>query len=283
VTSHRQRLDRWLRQQAFGDYGNLTRLTVKHSAQGTKGSVVGEHRVERITSDDIRECADTLENMVNDDAGGMGGMQRYVIESWHDDGETASARFAVRVQGYDPDMDNLDSEDAEPPTRSGALSQQMRHNEVIMKTLVAGMGGAIQSLQRSAARNAELVETLMAQRMEDFKVVEEALSHKHERELSMMEQTAEIERKDKLIEKGLTLLPAVVNRISGRELVAAPSPRDAMLKGLVDTLTPDQLNAIAGQLNPEQQIVLLEMLQAFQRDDETKLARANGSKSGGKS
>jgi hypothetical protein len=274
MTNQRQRLDRWIRQQAFGDYGMLCRFTIKHSAQGNKGSVVGELKVEKIIADDIRECADNLENMVTDDASGMGGMQRYLIESWHDDSESPSARFALRVQGYDPDVDNLDSDDAEPPTKGGILGQQMRHNEIIMKTLVAGMGGAIQSLQRSAARNAELVETLMSQRLEDFKVVEEALSHKHEREMEMMEQTADIDRKDKLVEKGLTLLPAVVNRISGRALVAAPSPRDAMLKTLVETLSPEQLNGIAGQLNPEQQVVLLEMLQAFQNDDEH--ARGNG-------
>lgn len=270
MTSQRQRLDRWIRQQAFGDYGSLTRFTIKHSAQGAKGSPVGELKVEKVTADDVREIADNLDNMVADDASGMGGMQRYVIESWHDDGETASARIALRIQGYDPDIDNMDSDDAEPPTKGGILGQQMRHNEIIMKTLVAGMGGAIQSLQRSAARNAELVETLMSQRLEDFKVVEEALSHKHEREMELMEKNADIERKDKLVEKGLTLLPAVVNRISGKQLIAAPSPRDEMLRSLVETLTPDQLQGIAGQLNPEQQIVLLEMLQAYQQDEQRK-------------
>jgi hypothetical protein len=268
MMTHRQRLERWIRQQAFGDYGSLTRFTVKHSAQGSKGSVVGEVKVEKITGDDVHECADSLDNMVNDDASGMGGMQRYVIESWHDDSDSASARFSLRVQGYDPELDNMDSDDAEPPTRAGALSQQMRHNEVLMKSFVAGMGGAVQSLQRTAARNAEMVETLMAQRLEDFRVVEEALSRKHEREMEMVEQTADVERKNKIIEQGLTLLPVVANRMAGRQLVAAPSPRDAMLKGLVETLTPEQLNSIAGHLSPEQQIVFLEMLQAFHSDQQ---------------
>lgn len=279
MTGHRQRLDRWIRQQAFGSgYGNLSRFTVKHSSQGSKGSLVGEHKVEQMTTDDVRDCADALEAMVNDDAAGMGGMQRYVIESWHDDSESASARFALRVQGYDPDVDNMDSDDAEPPTKAGALSQQMRHNEMIMRTLVAGMGGAIQSLQRSASRNAELVEKLMEQRLEDFRVVEEAQSRKHERELELLERNAEIDRKDLLMEKGLTLLPAVVNRMAGKQILAAPSPRDAMLKGLVETLTPQQLNGVASQLSGEQQIVLLELIQAYQDDEK----RSSGGSGNGK-
>ncbi len=275
-SSHRQRLDRWIRQQAFGEHGTLCKFTIKHSAQGSKGSAIGEHRVEKMSTDDVRDCVNALDNMVNDDASGMGGIQRYVIEAWHDEADSPSARFTMRVEGFDPDIEGVDSDDAEPPTKAGALGQQMRHNEIIMKTLVAGLGGAIQSLQRAAAVNAAQVEKLMEQRLEDFRVVEEALSHKHEREMEMMEHTGNMERKDRLIEKGLTLLPAVVNRIAGKNLVAAPSPRDEMLKGLIETLTPDQLRGVAAQLNPEQQIVLVEMLQAYQNDEEEQQKPRNG-------
>jgi hypothetical protein len=262
---NRQRLDRWIRRQAFGDSGRLTGFVIKHSGQGTKGSLVGEHKVEGLTTDDISECVDSLLNLIADDAAGMGGIQRYLIESRHDESGDASARFSLRIEGYDPDLDNLDSDDAEPPTKQGALAQQMRHNEVIMKSLVAGMGGAVQSLQRSCSRQAEMIETLMEQRFKDFATVEEALSRKHERELEMLEKSSDMDRKDRLIEKGLTLLPAVVNRLTGQKMVEdAASPREEMLRSLVETLTQEQLNQVARCLRPDQQIVLLEMIKAFQ-------------------
>lgn len=264
MSANRQRLDRWIRRQAFdNDSGRLTGFSIKHSSQGQKGSVVGEQKVDGLTSDDISDCCDALLNLIEDDAAGMGGMQRYVIESHHDDSTEISARFALRIQGYDPELDNMDSDDAEPPTKQGALSQQMRHNEVIMKTLVAGIGGAIQSLQRSTIRQSEMIETLMEQRFKDFASVEEAMSRKHERDLELLEKSSDMERKDRLVEKSLTLLPAVVNRIAGGKIVDETSPKEEMLRGLVETLSQEQLQAIARCLRPEQQIALLEMVKSF--------------------
>ena len=279
MNSRRQRLDRWVRQQALGDHDTaLTKFVIKHAAQGKRGTPVSEHKVEKPTTDDIRDIVDTLENAVEEDAAGMGGIQRYTIESWHDEAETPSTRFTMRVEGHDPDLDDIDSDDAEPATRAGILSQQMRHNEVLMKSFVAGIGGAVQALQRTAARSAEQVEKLMEQRLADFTVLEDALSKRHERDMEALEVSTSIERKDKLAEKAMTLLPVLANRLAGKNLLPAPSPRDEMLRALVESLTTEQLNGIMPNLSPDQQIAMYELLLSFKKEDgEKPIDKPNGS------
>jgi hypothetical protein len=270
--TNEKRLERWLRQQFFGDHEEtLERFVVRHSPSGTKGSIVLEKKiVDRVTEDDLNGIVTELLDVVESDASGMGGLQRYAIDAMREGRETPSGRFTCRVTGHDDSVDDdNDVVDTEAPTKHGLISQQMRHNEALVKTLAQILGSTANSMQRTIAQQAEHIERLQEQRFKSFDVIESALSEQHRREMEMLQLSSGEDRKDKAVEKALTLLPAIVNRVSGRKLLPeASSPRDIMLKDLIASLEGDQFEKIATSLKPEQQILFIELLKAFKSDEE---------------
>lgn len=265
-----KKLDRWLRKQAFGDYDDaLSRLVIKHSPQGAKGSVVGQKDVEQVSTEDLQELTAEILQMIGDDASGMGGVQRYIVESYHGERESPSARFSMRLEGIDESID--DGNDAEPPTKGGLVTQQMRHNEVLMKTFANTVGSAVQTLQRTITRQAEHIEVLLDQRFKSIEIVEEAMSRKHERDIEFIREGASQERKDKLVDKGAMLIPVIANKLAGYKLLpGGESPRDSMLREFVNSLNPEQFQSIQQSLAPEQLIVLVNLLQSYKAEEEAK-------------
>ena len=130
-------------------------------------------------------------------------------------------------------------------------------------------------MQRTISRQNEHIEKLLADRRETFEITEDLKSQKHERELMSLETENREKRYADMFEKASLLLPAVVNRVSGKKLLPETvSPMQDMLKGLAESLTPEQLTKIMPTLKPEQQIALLEFIEASQGD--TKQLPKNG-------
>ena len=266
MDNNRKKLERWLRAQCFGEHDEpLSRIVIKHSAQGSKGSQVAEHKIDKVGSDDLPELMETLLQSVMDDASGMGGQQRYILEAFH--GNTFTARHAMRVEGYDDSLDG-DSQELEPATNKGLVAQSQRHAEVLMKSFANSLGATFQTTQRIIAKQQDTIESLLDKRMKDFLMVEEAMTRKHEREVEMLQLVSGEERKDKMIEQGMdslkTLGPAVINRIAGKDVLPAPNPQMLLLKGFVETISNDQLMKMAHALEPHQQIAFFELLKTFQ-------------------
>lgn len=278
--TNEKRLERWLRQQFCGDYEeNLDRFVVRHSPSGTKGNIVIEKKiVDRVTVDDIGGIVTELLDVIESDANGMGGLQRYVIEAMREGREAPSGRFSCRISGHDESVDDdSDVVDTEAPTKNGLVAQQMRHNEALVKTLAQTLGTTSGIMQRTIAQQAEHIERLQEQRFKSFEILESALSEHHRRDMEMLQMSSTEERKDKAVEKALMLLPAVVNRIGGKKLLPEhSSPRDIMLKDLISSLEGDQFERIAGALKPEQQIAFIELLKAFKSDEEVTDSPKNG-------
>jgi hypothetical protein len=179
----------------------------------------------------------------------------------------------MRVEGIDENLDE-GSGDAEPPTKHGVAQQQMRHNEVLMKTFANTVGSAVQTMQRTISRQADQIENLLSDRLAGIQVIEEAMSRKHEREMELIREGSSQERKDKLAEKAMMLLPVITNKLTGQKLLGGgESPREQMLKDFVSSLEPGQFQHIQQGLGPEQLIVLVNLLQSFRAEEDAKRAQ----------
>jgi hypothetical protein len=71
-----------------------------------------------------------------------------------------------------------------------------------------------------------------------------------------------------------------MNKIAGKQIIAATDPTSLMIKGLAESLTPEQFQALLRILRPEQQAVLIEMVQATQSEPKPPTAPANGGTQG---
>jgi hypothetical protein len=268
-----KRLERWIRQIAFGVHEDrLEALVIRHAKAGSnKGGVVFTRKIQPdnpITVDNMAAWVDDLLEIIDSDASGLGGLQRYAIEAMREGCSTPDSRYVCRVEGHDKDVDDGDEFDTESPSIEGITSQQMRHTEVLARQLSMTSGSALQAMSRIIDRQATHIEAMMEQRIRSIEVVEEAMTRKHERDMELLESSSKEQRKDQAVEQLLLLAPAVVNRLGGKKLVPeAATPREMMLKGFIDSLEQSQFEGIASKLTPAQQITLVQLLQEFKADE----------------
>lgn len=286
--STKKRLERWLRQQFFQGESPAS-LFIRHARAGSnKGTLVQEFKVEsKVDTDSISTLADSLLECLDADAAGLGGLQRYVVESYcpaDDGGERElkfKGRFACRIAGHDEehDEDGGDQFDTEGPNNTGLMAQQMRHNEVLAKQLTQSSGAMLNTMARIIDRLSEQNETLMSQRFKALDTIEEALTKKHEREMEMMQLHASETRKEQMTEQVMLLAPSLVNSIAKKRLLPEKvNPEDEQMRKLAESLTPDQFQTIIKVLNPAQQIALVTWLKSKQGEDsqEQNNAPSNG-------
>lgn len=259
------KIERFIRRAIFNDnQAPLEKLSLSHCPQGGKPVPVWSKPFEDgADAEHIDPVLQELMQVVTDDASGMGGVQRYILVA-KVGGET-HGRLSFRMQGYDETIDDINSEG---PNSTGLIAQQMRHNEALAKSSHMAMGGVLQYMTRLLDKTMKHNEKLMEQRLEDFATVEEAMSRKHERDMEMMEAVSKQELKSGIIEKVGLMLPTVVNRISGQNVLpATTSPKDEMLKSIIHSLRPDQLEKLQQVLDVEQLLPLLELMKTYQAEE----------------
>lgn len=274
-------LEKWMRRQLYveRDEGPCVRLVLKHVGAGNKlGSEVFTAPVPAKADDAFIEATiNELQTTANQDAGGLGGVQSYVVQAYFKEEEKPLARYTFKVQGADEDEEGSQMS-SEPPNRVGITSQLMRHQEAIFRTAVMGQSQVIGTLMRQNATLSELVEKFMADRVQTIDVLESLLSKKQERELEIKRAEAKQAMLSDAFDKVMTLAPIVVAKIAGKGVVpGAESPLEVQIKGLLETITPDQFEALTGTLKPEQQMALAEIYTGLQ-EAEKKRAEAKEQK-----
>lgn len=257
----------WLKSELCKDKPPA-KIVLRSAGVGNKGTEVDSWSVEvRIELEEIPALANTIVSRAQEDADGNGPtITRYVVLAY-DKGQSkdkARSRFAMRLRG-EADLDLDDDSGEEPATMKGLLSQLMRHNEAMARTLVAVSSSSSMSMVRRLESSDKQVDSLIAERMAYFEEREKSRSEEHARDQEAFLVGKEQERKDAMFQKLMGLVPIVVNRIAGQKaLPSGDDPMMSMLEALVGTMDASQFQAIAGNLKPEQQLTFFEILRTFQ-------------------
>ena len=194
------------------------------------------------------------------------------------------ARMSFIVEG--PEVESADG--VEDPTVHGLVAQQMRHNELLMRANLQISSATSQTLAAQLELANERILTLEKQRLEYLTEREKLLSEENERDLRAMAQVSSDKRKDQAFEKIVTLLPAVVNRIAGQQLIPqSSSPREQMLGEIMRRLQsdPDLTRRLIAVLPPEITILLVELMRSSAQtaDGGPNGAPVNGAEHGARS
>jgi hypothetical protein len=268
------KVKRWLEKHLWDtrDEGPVVKLVVKHlDANGRAGkeeiwSCNMPHEGDSVTlsEEEVPDLINDMDMSCYDDAEGMAaGLQRYKILCYVKHKTNPHSRFTFALAGESSDID--DTGVSEPATQKGLLGQMMRHNEAIMRTSVMSTNANMSMMQRTIGRQNEHIEKLLEDRRETFEITEDLKSQHHDRQLASMQAESQDKRYSEMFEKASLLLPAVVNRISGKKLLPENvSPMQDMLKGLAESLSEDQIAKILPTLKPEQAIALLEFIESSQ-------------------
>jgi len=260
-------MENWIRRQLFTitDEGPCLRFVLKHITSGKKASEVLSLPVpEQAGSDFVTELINELEATAVSDAGGVGGVQSYIIQSFFTKSKTRpGARFTFRVQGENEE--DIDGEfSSEPPTLRGQLSQTQRHLEAVMRTSTMNTGHVMAMMQRTINRLADQNEALADDKLKTLEVLESLHSQKHERDL----ETRKAAHREELVEKGFDklglLMPVVVNKLTGRKMLPeTASSKEMMISAFLESLSPEQLDKISSTLEPEQMAAFAQAAQQF--------------------
>lgn len=272
---HEKRLGDWLRTELCRAKP-AEKIVLRSASAGSRGTEIETFEIEagQIELEEIPVYASSILARAQDDADGNGpGVCRYVAVSFRKGENKAGSRYSFRLRGEsDADLDDESGEEA--PTNKGLITQLMRHNEAMARILVQSTGSGMASMARRLESADRLNETLVKERREMFAVLEEAKSEQHTRDMEMMLTDKSQTRKDQAFAKLMSLVPMVINKIAGSKILPDKSdPLMMLLEPLIGSMSQEQFQAIAQTLQPEQQIMFVDLLKVFQ--DRKRLAEKN--------
>lgn len=268
-------MEKWLRRELTRDREKVVdRLILRHASPGMKGNDVDTFTLsERTLSvENLLELAEEVLSRAQGDADGLGQMGRYVLTA-HSVGESrAVARFPFRLR---PNQDEFEEAGDEPANQRGLLTQLMRHNEALAKTMVHAVAGITTVMARRLESSDNAITRLTENAQKNLLLLEEAKSEQHGRDLELLEVNRKAEREEKIFEKLSLLVPVVINKLAGQKVFNAEDPSALMLRTFTESISTDQFNKIQSTLNQEQIILLAQIIQSSKKA----LPPANGTSS----
>lgn len=243
------------------------KLVLRTAAPGARGTPVETFEIEtRLELEEIPVLANNILARAQDDANGNGpNVHRYILLSFRKEEGKPSAKHSFRLRG-ESDLDFDEEAGDEPANLKGMLTQFMRHNEAMTRTVVQSTSALTAIMVRRLESSDRTIQKLIEERNENFKVLEEARSEQHNREIEAHLITESEKRKDQAFQKLMALVPMVLNKLAGGKVLPDKSdPLMMLLEPLIGSMTAEQFQAIQGTLNPEQSLMFVDLLQTFQK------------------
>lgn len=179
----------------------------------------------------------------------------------------------VRIKG---EQRSEDFEGGEPPNMRGAFAQVMRHNEVLQRQVSV----VIESMRQSIIAKDQTIAKLEERRWQVWEELEEARTMRHERDIEMQKERSKEERKERMLNTVMPMVPVVANKLMGkRALPEEKHPMVEMIKEAFAQMTPEEIQRVAAVLPVEKQIVLFSLFEKVlteEKADENATNSGNG-------
>lgn len=206
----------------------------------------------------------------------LGGSHAFWLELFdHEKVPLGTEVFRVSAEAT-PDGKSLASEPANLP---GITAQMMRQNENLHRVVLSHFRDESDrhraEIQDARARQAQLEDKVF----KGIEIVQEALLGEREHQLAIVKANARADLQKELMGSIKGLLPEVAAGVIHKQAGAPAAAAAVGIKGLIDTLTPEQFEGIAALLKPEQQILLVQAMRRIAEADATAKAqeKADGS------
>lgn len=265
-----QQIDQWLKKQVVirdKNHGECTQIKLKHMSVDRKvqGDVASFSVKLDHGSDELDPLIDSICDAAQKDANDLNsGVQNYVLYAFFPQDLSYSPRKVFRVAGENEDFER-ELNPSEPPTEKGLVSQLMRHNESIVKTMTVGQGYITGTLQRENQRLAEMNEKFAQQQVDFMVLLQDTMNDSHSRRLAEKKEEVGIAMKQGAIEKLGSLVPVIINRIAGKQILPTGDPAFNLMGTLLESLSPDQQLMFLNTLDDNQKPLFAEMLSEYEK------------------
>lgn len=239
----------------------LSHLTVDRKKQGDVG--VFQPQVEDgDASVFLREVAEAAQGDANDLKAGV---QTYALYAYYELDRQTVLRKMFRVAAEDSQDVERDIRPSEPATEAGLVAQTMRHNEAIMRAATVQMGYLVQTMQGEMRRTAEMNEKFMRTHVDTMVLVQDALDGLHRRRLEERAEEANLAMKDAAFAKLDNLLPILLNRLAGSQIVPEDDKSLMLMAQLLEGLSDAQQQQFLATLTDTQRLLLAEIMSTYEK------------------
>ena len=166
--------------------------------------------------------------------------------------------------------------------RVGVVGLLMRHTHASAQLALGHIHDIVRHYKAECERKDERIRELEDRHLKTMAMHEELLSMKHEREMEKLRMEGSEKRKDQFFEKLEQLAPLALAKFvgPGADGKLPPALGEEMMRQLLGSLKPEQLDAISRHLGPEQQALIYQIYLAYaEREEAKKQAKANGASS----
>lgn len=195
-----------------------------------------------------KDLAELFESTAETFAGGVPGTQQFQVMAFYDDNERPQSFYPFR-KTCDPEHDGITTE---PPTPTGQLSQFMRHLEAKERMTSQYTVSIFSILERTVKTQADRIAALEKEQFDAVDLAKEmilkSVAQNHDREMELLKAKQSAGDREKV----LALLPAVVNRVTGKEIFPQATADTALFENLAGSLTEKQVQQLSSILTPEQ-------------------------------
>lgn len=273
LMNNRHRIARWMQGLlAEGVDPTPDKLALRHVAVSDRQNDVATFAVPEKPAEDHEALLSRIEEALENDADGLGGVQKYVLVALRE-GRPLS-RLPLRVASTVDDGYGGDALESEPANGKGLLSQLMRHNEVQSRMFAMSMGQVVSTMQRTIARLQETVEVADSRRLAAVDAAEEMLTRTHE--LAALTQMVEDNRAAKAVtfdtvKSVMPFLMHYLRKAAGMPVETTPVAK--LVSQLAASLGPEQLAGLEKLLTEEQQGIVAKIFASApseEDNDETK-------------
>lgn len=273
----RKKLTTWLNRAVLveNEQGRCRKIVLRHLIATEKANSIGEWIASAWTNN-LVALADSIQEEAEQDVDSLIGLQTYVLRAYYgDETKPGPSRFLFRIESRQVESDtDLDPLGSEPANVKGMLSQQMRHNEAIMRLAI---GTANQTLSTVLGMNRflmERVESLERGRMAHVEATEQLLNQRNERELEAKRLEASEKRKDEAFQKLQLLVPVIINKVAGKKMLPeAGGGEMAQLQALLSSLSMEQMEKLSQVLTPVQMTSVLSFMEQMMKEQEAAAAK----------
>lgn len=276
---NRAKIGRWLHPLVYAPDGAAPdKVELRHISASDKTTSVRAWGIAGADESRLKSICDEVSGAAEDDADGIGGVQRYAVVALRDDG-TSSGRLVIRCRAETTE-EGSEFGDSEPANSKGLVAQTMRHSEAFAKTMSMGSGAVVEQLVRQNARLSSMVELMLDKHLEHIRLVEDLSNDKAARDVMSKEAETKAIATEEIAKTVAALLPAMVKRFTGVTPENYQSPEVVALRKLAGALTGPELDAIQTHLKPEHSAVVMEILKGAAESEaqaeETRLTKRNG-------
>lgn len=281
----------WVRQQVKAALGEPLTLKLRYQRpEGHRGVSTILH-LPVAEQEDVNDIASELHQCAVEDADRMGRggdvERRYCVQSYVPSSAEAMTNFGFSICT----ADFVDDDQPARPKAPGAdglleaafermctLHEAMSVNQVRSIKPITDAYRDMMTLQQTRVIHLEDRENEFVDLRRKLVMANEAaLSQQAERERVAERDRVSARRFDDAYKKVSALLPTIVNRLTGTNLLPEKTtPAMEMLRAIVQSLRPEQLQQLQTILTPDQLMPLLELMRHFIEEEEKAQAPQEG-------